>query len=166
MNTCDEVRVSAPAANTILRNGTLDDLEHAPNFDDLIAQYEDEAKIIGLPARQPNWAMYRAMEQAGAFHVICAHRDGELVGFATLIASIVPHYGVLMCTSESIFVVKAHRKGGLGLRLLRAAQAKAKELGAQALFVSAPSEGALAKVLPRVGFKETNRSYFRKLSDG
>ncbi len=39
--------------------------------------------------------------------------------------------------------------------------AKARELGTPGLLVSAPMGGSLAEVLPRRGFAETNRVFFK-----
>lgn len=50
---------------------------------------------------------------------------------------------------------------GAGVRLLRAVEAKTDELRAQGPLVSARSGSALADVLMRMGYGETNRMFFR-----
>jgi len=45
-------------------------------------------------------------------------------------------------------------------------EAKARTLGSPGLLVSAPFEGALFKVLPRVGYVEANRIFFKKVTHG
>ena len=69
-----------------------------------------------------------------------------------------------VATTERFFV-KAHRKTGAGLRLLRAAEEKARALGSPGLLVTAPFEGDLFQVLPRVGYQETNRVFFKSLAE-
>jgi len=162
--------VSDAGTNTIatqrvvIRRGSLSDLQYAPNFDQLIDQYAEQSSISGMPSRNPQWPMYQQMVAAGAFHVICAHADTRLVGFVTVLCSVLPHYGALMCTTESFFVDEHYRKGGTGLRMLREAEQLAKDLGAYGLLISAPMGGRLADVLPRAGYEETNRVFFRKLA--
>ena len=65
---------------------------------------------------------------------------------------------------ESYFVASKHRKSGAGLALLREAERIASDRGAHALLVSAPHGGRLADVMPRVGYRETNRVFFRSLA--
>jgi GNAT superfamily N-acetyltransferase len=77
---------------------------------------------------------------------------------------VIPHYGVAIAVTESFFVGKEYRKSGAGLKLLRAAEAHAE--GAPGLLVSAPVGGTLAEVLPHLGYRETNRVFFKELAHG
>jgi hypothetical protein len=56
-----------------------------------------------------------------------------------------------------------HRGTGSGIRLLRAAEDKAKEIGSPGLIVSAPFAGRLFDVLPRCGYTEVSRVFFKKV---
>lgn len=141
-------------------------LEAAPNIDALLAEYAAESAIAGLPPPAAKVETYRRLEAAGLLHTFTALHDGELAGFITVLASDLPHYGTTVAVSESFFVAQTHRKSGAGLRLLRAAEDKARALGSPGLLVSAPFGGRLFEVLPRVGYRETNRVFFKKVSDG
>jgi GNAT superfamily N-acetyltransferase len=143
--------------------GSIDALAAAPTIDALLLEYAEEGAIDGLPRPWPRWDLYRAIEARGHLHVIAAEVAGQLVGFITVLTAPLPRYTEPVAMSESFFVARAHRKSGAGLKLLRAAEAKARALGAQGLLVSAPSGGTLAEVLPRVGYRETNRAFFRTL---
>ena len=105
------------------------------------------------------------LEMHGVIHAFAALKDGELVGFITVLATPLPHYGIPVAVSESFFVAAEHRKGGAGLRLLSAAEKKAKELGSPGLLVCAPFDGRLFEVLPRCGYRETNRVFFKGFFD-
>lgn len=142
------------------------EIERAPNFSALAAEYAAESLIDGMPPPIAKWATYRQLEAQGVLHVLRATVGGTLVGFISVLASTLPRYGMPIACSESFFVAKAHRKTGAGLRLLRAAEDKAREAGSPMLLVSAPAEGALAKVLPRAGYIETNRVFARKVGHG
>jgi GNAT superfamily N-acetyltransferase len=141
-------------------------LEAAPNMPDLLAEYASEAAIDGLPPPYPKWEAYRTLETAGLLHVLSATVGDELAGFITVLAAPLPRYSAPVATSESFFVARAHRKTGAGLKLLRAAEDKARDLGSSGLLVSAPSGGTLAQVLPRVGYAETNRVFFKQVRRG
>jgi GNAT superfamily N-acetyltransferase len=128
------------------------------------AEYGREAAIDGLPPPAARLAHYLPLEKAGALHTIRATVDGRLAGVITVLAPVNPHYGVPLAVSESFFVPKARRKTGAGLKLLRAAEDTARALGAPGLLVGAPVAGDLAQVLPRVGYRETNRVFFKKVN--
>lgn len=137
----------------------------APEFPALIEEYAREAAVVGLPSPKAKIEHYQALEMSGAIHAFAAVKHGELVGFISVLAPVLPHYGVPVAVSESFFVAAAHRKGGAGLRLLAAAERKAKDLGSPGLLVCAPFEGRLFELLPRCGYRETNRVYFKGFFD-
>lgn len=139
------------------------DIADAPNLAELLAEYGEESAIEGLGPPSAQIAIYHQLEQAGGLHLIGAFDGGVVIGFLILIVTVLPHYGALVATSESFFVAKASRKTGAGLLLLREAERMAKEKGAAGLLVSAPADSQLEAVLPRVGFRETNRVFFRGL---
>ncbi len=136
-------------------------IRHAATFPHLAAEYEAEALIDGMPSPLPDWDHYEKLEAAGQVHAFGAAIDGALVGFLGLLVAKVPRYAAPIATCESFFVAKAHRTTGAGLKLLAAAEAKARERGAPGMLVSAPSGGPLAEVLPRRGYAETNRVFFK-----
>lgn len=148
-----------------IRPGSVTEIAAAANFAELAAEYAAESAIEGLPPPAAKLANYLPLERAGALHTLIAESEGRLIGLITVLAPVLPHYGVAVAVSESFFVLRAHRQTGAGLKLLRAAEDKARELGSPGLLVCAPFEGDLFKVLPRVGYRETNRVFFRKVTD-
>lgn len=150
----------------IIASSTVAKISTAAEFPALAAEYAAESAIDGLPPPAAKMETYRQLERAGMLHAFSARLDDALIGFITVLAPILPHYGVPVAVSESFFVAKTHRGTGAGLRLLRAAEDKARALGSPGLLVSAPFEGALLKVLPRIGYVETNRVFFKKVAHG
>ena len=138
----------------------------AAEFAALAAEYAAEAAIDGLPPPAAKMETYRQLEATGILHAFGARLDGSLVGFITLLAPVLPHYGVPIAVSESFFVAAAHRRTGAGLGLLHAAEDEARALGSPGLLVSAPFGGRLFEILPRRGYVETNRVFFKKVGDG
>ena len=147
----------------IIQSVTVDEYEQAKNLSDLYSVYADEASIQGLGTPDPQMDTYRQLEAAGILHTLIALKAGKVIGFLSFLLSPLPHYGQVVATTESYFVAPEHRKGGAGLRLLREAEVKARELGAIGFFVSAPAGGRLAKVMPRSGYRLTNEVFFREL---
>lgn len=149
---------------TTIRSCTVAEVEQSSTLQELLAAYSEESSIPEFGTASPDFAAYQAMEAAGALHLVGVFTP-NLVGLASLLVYGLPHYsGRRVCTMESFFVSPAYRDGGTGLKLLRAAEARALELGAAALMVSAPVNGRLAQVLPRSGYRQTNEVFLRALA--
>lgn len=148
----------------VIRKCTVAEVEQAGALQELLAAYGDESRIQEMGEVSASFEMYRQMEAGGALHIIGAFGP-DLVGLASLLVYGLPHYaGRRVCAMESFFVTPSARRGGTGIRLLRAAEDRARELGAAALMVSAPVGGRFARVLPRTGYRETNRVFVRGLA--
>ena len=143
---------------------SIADIEGAPNLASLAEEFADESLVPGLPRTDPNWSAYRAIEAAGMLHAFAARLDGVLIGFIGVLVAPLPRHSMPVATTERFFVAKAHRKTGAGLMLLRAAEEKARALGSPGLLVTAPFEGDLFRVLPRVGYRESNRVFFKPIA--
>jgi hypothetical protein len=148
-----------------VRASSFLELEAAVEWPALLAEYAAESGVEGMPAPTCDRAMYLALTETGRLHVFGAWVGEALVGFMFVLHAPLPHYSVMMALSESFFVAKAHRSSGAGLKLLRAAEAKTLELGAPGLVVSAPVAGRLFEVLPRCGYGEMNRTFFKAAAD-
>jgi GNAT superfamily N-acetyltransferase len=148
----------------IVRSCSYSDIEGNRNFPALAHEYAEECAIAGLPAPDEKIAAYRALAASEIFQAFGAFLENKLVGFIVVLKPVIPHYGVAIAVTESFFVGKEYRKSGAGLKLLRAAEAHAE--GAPGLLVSAPVGGTLAEVLPHLGYRETNRVFFKELAHG
>lgn len=147
-----------------IRPCTVDDILAAPNLGALVVEYAVECAIDGLGEPHPRWDTYHKFEAAGVLHIVGAFEGSELIGFIVLLVAELPHYSAIVATTESFFVADRARKGGAGLKLLREAERVCAALGAVGFLVSAPANGRLAKIMPRIGFRESNRVFFRKLA--
>lgn len=126
-----------------------------------IAEEYAESSIKGLPTPMAKMDMYQHLEASGALSVFGAFVDGALVGFISVLCTVMPHYSVSLAVCESFFVLKSFRKTGAGLRLLNLAEERARSIGAPGLLISAPYGGILAGVLPRVGYAPSNTVFFK-----
>lgn len=138
----------------------------APLFADLCAEYQAEAsRNPDLIGSTPNRGAYELLEEKGALHGLGAFCDDLMVGFCAVLVTPSMHCdGNVMASAEAIFVSAGHRAGGAGALLLRAAERAALDAGAKGLYVPAPVGGRLERVLPRTGFREVNRIFYRSLA--
>lgn len=150
----------------VVRPSRVAEIETAANWPALAAEYADETLIAGMPPPLARWPAYHALEAAGLLSVFAAWDDGTLAGFLSVLAADLPRYGRRVAMSESFFVARSYRKTGAGLKLLRAAEDKARAMDSPGLFVTAPFEGDLFKVLPRVGYGEAARVFFKRTLSG
>lgn len=148
-----------------VRRCTIADLAAAPNIDAVLAAYAAEGALPEIGAPNPQVETYYAMEKANVLHAIGAFDGDRLLGFILPIVIALPHYGVVTATVESFFVAEAERKHGIGLRLLRAAEDLVRLLGAKAMLVSAPVDGALAHGLHfSKAYRHSNEVFVRALA--
>lgn len=147
-----------------IRSVTFDTLESDPSFAWLLSAYAEECQISGLPPAQHQPDIYRALEQNGALHLLGAYEGLELVGFASYLVTVLPHYGKPVATTESLFVAPEFRSTGAGIKLIRTMERQALQLGAIGILVSAPVRGQLSKVMPGLNYRHTNEVYFKALA--
>ena len=148
----------------MIRACSVADIMGDPLFPTLVEEYAAESAIAGLPPPNARMQTYLHLEALGMLHAFGAIHGNTLVGFISLLAPVLPHYGLTIAVCESFFVASAYRYTGAGLRLLKAAEDKTKELGSPGLLVSAPYAGALFEVLPRCGYTETSRVFFKQVA--
>jgi GNAT superfamily N-acetyltransferase len=146
-----------------LRRVKFDDLEADPAWNGLVEEYASECSICGMPPCNYRGDMYRTLEEAGVLQMIGAYLNGALVGFCFLIVTMSPHYGVPICTTESIFVARASRSTGIGIRLIREVERFAQERGAAAMLIAAPSGGSMERLMPHIGYRHTNTVFFKAI---
>lgn len=146
----------------MIRKCSISEIMEDPAFPALIEEYAAESAVEGMPSPNAKMESYAIMELTGMLHPFGAFKDGELVGFISVLTPMLPHYGRLVASAESFFVTKLHRKGGAGLRLLKAVEQVAIEEGSPGIFVSAPIKGMLIEILPRRGYTECSRIFFKR----
>jgi GNAT superfamily N-acetyltransferase len=146
-----------------ISRATVDEIKASPDLATLLAEYAAESANTGIGPASPQLDSYRKMEESGFLRAFAARVDGQLIGFMFMLLSVLPHFGRKVGVAESYFVAAEHRKSGAGLRLLRAAEEVAQMEGAVGLLLSAPTGGVLERVAPGVGYRETNRVFFKAL---
>ena len=138
-------------------------------FDDpvaaaLFAEYAEECSnpVSGSPL--PVRAVYETLEQAGAAQCFAAYQAGALAGFAFVLKTVRPDFGMRYATVERMFAAQRSRGEGLGTELMRAIEADAIEAGCEAIYYSAPAGSRLARLLfLSKGCRKTNEIFTKRL---
>lgn len=147
-----------------IKKCTIADLEAHPNFVELIAEYAAECSIDGLPEPRGKLDLYKSIERAGMMFPFEAKLDGILIGFMVVIVTVNPHYGIVLATTETLFVKRDRRYTGAGGRFIAEAKELAREHKSPGVFVIAPIDSTLEKVLrDRKDSVETNSVFFMKV---
>lgn len=132
---------------------------------DLLTEYAAECSIPEIGETCPQPEIYDALEKAGIVQMFGAFGGEKLVGFGSMLTTVLPHYGKKVATVESLFLAKNYRAGGLGLALMDAMEQAASASGCAAILYSAPTGGKLETLLSmRREYRQTNTVFCRKLN--
>lgn len=135
----------------------------APNAVVLLRSYAEECSV---PDAEPQRAMYEAMEQTGVMQCFAVYfGEASLVGFVSVLRTIVPHDGHHIAAIESLFVDPIYRSTGAGFLLLAAAERFATDSGCRCLLASARLGSPLDLILSRRdGYDRTHSQHTRWLN--
>lgn len=138
----------------------------APNARALIAEYAAECSILQIGEIHPQAEIYAMLERSGhmaTFGVYTASE--ELIGFATVLTTICPHYGRMLATVESLFVRIDHRPGGIGRALMDAIEQHAAQQDCTAVLYSARAHSRFSALLAASDeYIRTNEVYCRSVA--
>ena len=109
---------------------------------------EVEAGFSGVPPAL-DLSVYRAMEEAGMAVAFAAFDGGVLAGYVSGFVVRHAHYAFMVGQHDFLFVLPQFRKGRLGLRLMAAFEAAAKEMGAACVLYHAKPDSVFARILQR-----------------
>ena len=151
--------------DALIRPVSYAEILDAPNAGRLLSDYAAECSIPELSPFCPQAYLYEAMEKSGGLQCFGAYDGDMLVGFASVLTYILPHYGKKIATTESIFVAESHRHYGLGRELLNYIEKFAKEQGCAVFLYTAPAGSRFAKMLSLNidRYRRTNIVYLRNL---
>ena len=132
-----------------------------PGFDEFCAEYAEESGNADLGHALPNKDFYLTLESLDKCFCIGAFDGPDLVGFCVLIIQEHTHYSKIVGWCDSIWIAKPHRKGYAGLKIIREAQALARDKGAVGVYFSAPEGARLSMLFERL-FQPKDRVYWAK----
>jgi len=132
-----------------------------PDSADLFRANAEECLV---PDADPQRAIYEAMERAGVMRCRAAYLGDRLIGFISVLCTVMPHLGRRLATIESLFVDPGYRSTGAGELLLDAADQIAVDLNCVAITGAARIGSRLEKILSRrSGYELTHSMHTRRL---
>jgi GNAT superfamily N-acetyltransferase len=141
------------------------ELDCLPEFHRIIDEYTAESAVEEMLPIKTNVDLYNRLHEAGSLTTLAAYDDELLIGYANFIMTPNLHYSKTVAGTESFFVKAEYRKTGAGIVLLKEMEKLAKEMGAVAFLVSAPTDSKLSTVMDKnKAYKETNKVFFRSLA--
>jgi hypothetical protein len=157
----------AGSAPPISRAVTILPVSYATILDDpaapaLLRAYAEECLV---PDAEPQRTLYAEMERQGVVQCFGAYLDpaGDnpcLIGFISILRTIVPHDGHHIAAVESLFVAREHRSTGAFDLLVAAGEVHATVSGCRCLLASARIGSALDHVLGRrAGYARTHSQH-------
>ena len=129
----------------------------------MIDEYSQECSIVGMTKPKPNIGSYLTIEKTGLLKSLGVYSNDKMVGFSVIIQQNIPHYNALVSVVESVFIAKAYRKYNVGNRLIKEIEnIWSNSIG---ILITAPFNGSLVKLLPRLGYTTTNIVFFKGLNN-
>lgn len=128
----------------------------------LLAEYAAECGIAAVGKPDPQWEIYEQIQAAGRIQGFGVYVGDSMVGFAGVLMTVLPHYGVKAATVESLFVASAYRRSGAGTQLLAHIEREAERAGCKAILYSAPAGGQLEALLGK-RYARTNSVFCKPL---
>ena len=114
--------------------------------------YEEIALNKALMVYAPDIERYARLEELGVLLTLGVFKGDEMVGYSVNVITPHLHYRDLMtCHNDMIFIAPAHRRGSLGVRLIKATREAVKARGVQMMLWHAKENTPLAKLLPALG---------------
>lgn len=132
-----------------IKQYTIPELFYSINFPNLVEEYVKECLTEGLLDPCIKFETYKKLEETSNYKVFVAIKEGKLIGFITVLSSVLAHHDRVFSLIESWFVAKEYRKTGAGIRLLIRVEKYAKTIRSFATIVNAPLYGDLIKTMDK-----------------
>jgi GNAT superfamily N-acetyltransferase len=140
--------------------------EVLPELQALHAQHwtETEGYRHELPFN-PDYRRGLELEAQGRYLLLCAlHEETkELVGNYGLYLGRSMHTQTLMATEDTLYIAPAHRKGRLGVAMIRYAEGALTQLGVRELNVDVKLTNDVGEMIQRLGYKPVGRKFTKVL---
>jgi L-amino acid N-acyltransferase YncA len=112
-----------------------------------------------MPMR-PDVATYQALDAAGRLQIVVVRDDGRMVGYILSVIRPHLHYADVLCGYEdAYFLTKSHRRGMIGVNLIREAIRHMKLVGVQKAFFMTKVALDMGPIFERLGFAKTDIVY-------
>jgi len=114
-----------------------------------IARNQEKIKL------NPDYDLYKKMEDKDGLHIVTVRGDGKLIGYFVSFLAPHPHYQDHVMASNDIFYIDPiHRKGSVGSRMVKFALKSLKERGVSVVHTHTKIEHDISSFLERIGGKK------------
>lgn len=128
----------------------------SPRAPALLMEYSAECSIPDIGTIDPQRETYAKMEATGLMDSFGVFESGELVGFATILIFVLPHYGRRIANVESLFL-QSRSRGAISGKLMSHIEAFAKERQCAGVLYNARAGSRLERFLSAIPkYKRTN----------
>lgn len=108
----------------------------------------------------PDWDVYRALENEGKLRIFTARDNDTLVGYFVVVVGVNMHYkDHTFACNDIIYLHKDYRKGFAGIKLIKFAKKCLTEDGVSVLTINTKVHQPFDRVLERLGFNLIERVY-------
>ena len=132
--------------------------------DDILVLIDLHYKEIALNQSKvklnPDWDVYRALENEGKLRIFTARDNDTLVGYFVVVVGVNMHYkDHTFACNDIIYLHKDYRKGFAGIKLIKFAKKCLTEDGVSVLTINTKVHQPFDRVLERLGFNLIERVY-------
>jgi GNAT superfamily N-acetyltransferase len=119
---------------------------------DELTMHKDVVKLA------PIWSDYANLECADKLAIFTARADGRLVGYNAFFLVRHMHYEALtMAVNDVLFLTKEHRRGTVGIKLMRFAEDALRQAGVQKLVYHIKHSLDWSQILYRMGYADEEK---------
>ena len=105
-------------------------LDNLPQLKQVIGEHYEELSVTKEFPLDPAWDKYENLWKQGALKIVTVKNDGVLIGYIIYFITPHLHYQTCLTAVEDIyFLKKEYRKGRVGLKMFKFADALLKEQG-------------------------------------
>ena len=111
----------------------------------------------------PDWEAYEKMEQDGKLRIFTSREDGYLVGYFIVILNRSLHYKEhIHAMNDIIFLHPKHRKGFMGIKLIKFAEKCLKDDGISFLIINSKIHKQFDAILNRMGYSHIENVFTKR----
>lgn len=112
----------------------------------------------------PDYEVYFTLEDNGMLHLATVREDNTIVGYYLSVITPLLHFKhITNAHNDAIFIRKEHRKGSLGLRLLKFVAKELTKLGVHRMTVHTKTKQPFDKLCIAAGMECFERHYCKRL---
>ncbi len=130
----------------------------------LLEEHAKELNVLSVTL-DPDYNAYLSAAEAGYIALYTTRDDeGKLIGYALYWVNMHPHYSILVATQDVLFLHKDHRKGRLGIKLLKYSEKKLKEdYNVKVIVQHTKKHKALDSLFSYLGYTEAEAVYLKEI---